>query len=100
LKTKGQKAPSVQVDEQWPIDFGKSSKPKPIQQPKPKAFSSFVAPRAAKPSESKITDLTPAIAAGHPFESGFRIVPIGIACEGILPLGGLHRPTYSAQGPP
>jgi hypothetical protein len=100
IKSGGCKLPAIPVDDNTPGGLGDTSKSKPPQQSKPKSLSSFVAPRAAKPSESKPTDLTPAIAAGHPFDSGLRILRTGIVGEGAVSMSGRHKPAYWAHGPP
>ncbi|HVP10150.1 MAG TPA: hypothetical protein VMV94_03070, partial [Phycisphaerae bacterium] len=63
-------------------------------------LSCFVAPGAAKPADSKTTDLTPAVAAVRPFTPHFWIARIDPVRERLQVLSGLHRPAYFAQGPP
>ena len=99
-QAKNHRAAKTAPSTEWPGDLGGFPKPKPSQQPKPKVLSFFVAPRAAKPTETKTTELTPAVAAGNPFDRELRVVHAGTICEQEQPLNGLHRPAYLAQGPP
>jgi hypothetical protein len=97
---KQQRVAKTLPDAGWPGELGGLPRPRPSQQPKPKVLSFFVAPRAAKPSETKTTDLTPATAASNPFSPQFRVIQAGSTCEQSQPAGTLHRPAYLAQGPP
>ncbi len=68
--------------------------------PKPQSISSFVAPKAAKPSGNPDDDYSPIAAVGdafsfHPPRQGSDVVREQPRC-----LSKTHRPAYLAQAPP